>query len=143
MTDSHSHRKVRTLLYSSNSDVRAAVQMAIGRRASRDLPEMQWVECATHWAAQKAVDAGDIDLIVLDGESQPVGGMGLARQFKNEIFDCAPIVLLTGRPEDAWLAAWSLADAAVPQPLDPLELTKAVAELVRRQVAASEAGAKS
>lgn len=142
MAETQTQRKVRTLLYSSNSDVRAAVQLAVGRRPARDLPEIEWVECATHWAAQKAVDARDVDLIILDGESQPVGGMGLARQFKNEIYDCAPVVLLTGRPEDAWLAAWSLADAAVPQPLDPLELTTAVAELVRRQVADSSAAAQ-
>ena len=41
-----------------------------------------------------------------------VGGLGLARQLKNEIFDCPPIIVLTGRPQDSWLAAWSQADLA-------------------------------
>jgi len=58
--------------------------------------------------------------------------MGLARQLKNEVFDCPPIVVLTGRPVDGWLATWSLADAAVPRPLDPEKLADTVAHLARR-----------
>jgi hypothetical protein len=44
--------------------------------------------------------------------------------------------VLTGRPQDSWLAAWSRAEAAVPHPLDPIELARAVADLMRRRVAA-------
>ena len=40
-----------------------------------------------------------------------------------------PILVLTGRPQDGWLATWSLADLAVPHPLDPIALACAVAEL--------------
>ena len=49
-----------------------------------------------------------------------MGGLGLCRQLKNEIFQCPPVLVLTGRPQDGWLAAWSLADLAVPHPLDPI-----------------------
>ena len=56
--------------------------------------------------------------------------MGLARQLKDEIFRCPPILVLTGRPQDAWLASWSNADAVVSRPLDPVELHGAVAALV-------------
>jgi len=59
--------------------------------------------------------------------------MGIARQLKDEIYRCPPILVLTGRPEDAWLAAWSRADAAVPHPLDPIVLARAVADLMRRR----------
>ena len=48
--------------------------------------------------------------------------MGIARQAKDEIFQCPPIVVLTGRVADSWLATWSRAEAAVPHPLDPIEL---------------------
>ncbi len=61
--------------------------------------------------------------------------MGLCRQLKNEIFRCPPVLVLTGRPQDAWLATWSLADAAVPHPLDPLAVAQAVAELARMRLA--------
>ena len=46
--------------------------------------------------------------------------MGLCRQLKNEIFRLPAVLVLTGRPQDGWLAAWSQADLAVPHPLDPI-----------------------
>ena len=81
------------------------------------------------------MDADRFDILVLDGEAAKVGGLGLAKQLKNEIFDCPPIIVLTGRPQDSWLAAWSQADLAVPHPLDPIALTSAVATLARAAVA--------
>ncbi len=54
--------------------------------------------------------------------------MGLARQFKHELFSCPPIVVLVGRMGDAWLATWSEAEAAVAHPLDPFEVKAAVDE---------------
>jgi DNA-binding response OmpR family regulator len=80
----------------------------------------------------EAVDSTSFDLLVLDGEAAPTGGLGLCRQLKNEVFRCPPILVLTGRPQDGWLATWSLADAAVPHPLDPVALNEAVAQLARR-----------
>lgn len=131
--------KLRVLLYSNNADTRAAVRMAIGRRPAADLPAVEWVECATHDAAVAFADAGGLDVLVLDGEAAPSGGMGICRQLKNEIYNCPPVLVLTGRPQDAWLAAWSLADAAVPHPLDPLALADALADLARRRLASSTA----
>lgn len=128
-------RPVRVLLYSDDSDTRAAVRLAVGRRPASDLPEVEWVECATHDAVIERADAGGLDLLVLDGEAAPSGGMGLCRQLKNEVFRCPPVLVLTGRPQDAWLATWSLADAAVPHPLDPLAVAGAVADLVRGRLA--------
>ncbi|HET7822643.1 MAG TPA: hypothetical protein VFL10_14060, partial [Ornithinibacter sp.] len=65
----------------------------------------------------------------------PAGGLGLCRQLKNEIFDCPPILVLTGRPQDGWLAGWSLADDAVSHPLDPIAVSEAIAGLARTRVA--------
>jgi DNA-binding response OmpR family regulator len=81
------------------------------------------------------VDRGGIDVIVLDGEAVPAGGMGIARQLKDEVYKCPPVLVLIGRPQDAWLANWSRADAAVPHPLDPIEVADAVAGLMRRRLA--------
>jgi DNA-binding response OmpR family regulator len=79
------------------------------------------------------MDRGDVDLAILDGEAVPAGGMGIARQLKDEIFQCPPILVLTGRRDDAWLAAWSRADAAVPHPIDPARLAEAVIGLVTQR----------
>jgi DNA-binding response OmpR family regulator len=90
-----------------------------------------WRECATAAAVIEAVENTRFDVLVLDGEAAPTGGLGLCRQLKNEIFDCPPILVLTGRPQDGWLATWSQADLAVPHPLDPVALAGAVAQLGR------------
>ncbi len=121
------------LVYSDDVDTREKVKIAIGRRPAPDVPRVEWLECATGPAVIAAFDAGGIDVAILDGEAAPTGGMGIARQMKDEIFRCPPIVLLTGRVADNWLANWSRAEAAVPHPLDPIVLASTVADLMRRR----------
>jgi hypothetical protein len=43
--------------------------------------------------------------------------------------------VLTGRPDDAWLATWSRAEAAISHPIDPRLLADAAAILLRRRLA--------
>lgn len=145
MTAEHSHdlldretqpAGLRILLYSDDITTRDKVRLAVGRRPARDVSVQSWHEVATGEMAIQAAESGVFDLLILDGEAGKVGGMGLARQLKNEVFDCPPIIVLTGRPEDAWLAAWSLADLAVPQPLDPIVLAAGVAQIARRSARA-------
>ncbi len=45
----------------------------------------------------RQMDEGGFDLVILDGEATPAGGMGIAKQLKDEIADCPPILVLTGR----------------------------------------------
>jgi len=111
------------------------VRAAAGRRPARDVEIVFWRECATPEAVIEAMDAGGFDVVVLDGEATPAGGLGLCRQLKNEIFRCPPILVLTGRPQDGWLAGWSLADDAVSHPLDPIAVAEAIAGLARTRVA--------
>ena len=120
----------RILLYSDDVDARAQVRLGVGRRLGRGAPDVAWVEVATAEAVYSAVEAGGLDLIVLDGEADKVGGMGIARQLKEEVYDCPPVLVLTGRPQDAWLASWSNADAVISRPLDPVLLHGAVQELL-------------
>ncbi len=120
----------RILLYSDDVDTRQQVRLAVGRRLGRGAPDIEWTEIATPAAAVERAEVGDLDLLILDGEAAKVGGMAIARQVKDEIFRCPPVLVLTGRPQDAWLAAWSDADAVVSQPLDPIEVQRAVAGLL-------------
>jgi DNA-binding response OmpR family regulator len=59
----------------------------------------------------------------------PEGGMGIARQLKDEIYQCPPTLVITGRTQDAWLAGWSGADAVVTHPIDPFTLARSVARI--------------
>lgn len=129
----------RVLVYSDNSSTREQVRLAAGRRPASDLPPVEFLECATLPAVLSALDAGGIDVCVLDGEAVPAGGMGVCRQIKDEIFRCPPVLLLMGRPQDAWLATWSRADAAVTLPVDPVAFADSLAALLRARLASSAA----
>ncbi|MEV0670506.1 hypothetical protein [Mycobacterium sp. NPDC050441] len=122
---------LRILVYSDNPRTREQVRLALGKRLHPELPELAYVEIATAPMVISQMDAGGIDLAILDGEATPAGGMGVAKQLKDEITDCPPILVLTGRPDDAWLASWSQAEAAVPHPIDPIRLGDAVVSLLR------------
>jgi len=124
-------RPFRVLLYSDDAPVREAVRLAVGRRVARDLPPVEWVEVATPAMVVRETEAGGYDLLVLDGEARKNGCVALARQLKDEVYQCPPVLLLTGRPADAWLAGWSGAEAVVTRPLDPVVVHEAVAGVLR------------
>ena len=132
MADSTS--ALRILVYSSNAKTREDVMRALGKHLHPDLPRLSYVEVATGPMVIRQMDAGGVDLAILDGEATPTGGMGIAKQLKDELTVCPPIVVLTGRPDDAWLASWSRAEAAVPHPVDPIVLGRTVLGLLRTPV---------
>ena len=121
---------LRVLVYSDNARTREQVMLALGKRIHPELPELSYLEVATAPVVIQQMDKGGIDLAILDGEATPAGGMGIAKQLKDEITDCPPILVLTGRPDDAWLANWSRAEAAVPHPIDPIRLGDAVISIL-------------
>jgi len=128
-------RPLTVLVYSSDASVRSAVHLALGTRPAPELPRIEYVDVATEPAVTRRMSDGGVDLVILDGEAAPAGGMGVCRAMKDEVFRCPPILVITGRPQDAWLATWSRADAVVPQPIDPVVLTEAAAALLRGRVA--------
>jgi len=126
---------LKLLVYSDNARTREKVRSALGKRVHPDLPELSYLDVATAPVVVSTIDQGGIDLAILDGEATPAGGLGLAKQLKDEVAKCPPILVLTGRPDYAWLAKWSQAEAAVPHPIDPIRLGEAVASLLRATVA--------
>jgi hypothetical protein len=141
--DMNSPRKPIIVVYSDDSSVRLSIVAALGKKVASDLPEHQIEEFATGAALRSYIDrksvSGDFraDLFILDGEAVPEGGMGIARQLKDEVFNCPPVLLITGRREDAWLAAWSRAEASVIHPIDPFTLANTAANLMRSRAIAT------
>ena len=127
------------LLYASDRATRDNVRFCLGRTIAADLPPIRVLEVATQPAVLAELDRGGVDLALLDGEAVP-GGMGMCRQIKDEVFPSPPILVLTARRDDAWLATWSGADSVVPHPVDPIRLPAAVAELLRRSRAVATVG---
>ncbi|HUR51489.1 MAG TPA: hypothetical protein VMZ11_05140 [Mycobacteriales bacterium] len=121
------------LVYSDAAATRDAVRTAVGRRPASDLGRVEYVEAATLDDVLAAVDEGGVDALVLDGEARPAGGLGIAKQLKDELKDCPPTLVLVLRKDDAWLAQWSLADAVQKLPVDPPAVCEAVVGLLRQR----------
>ena len=128
---SNSAPTLKVLVYSDDSAVRASIKISLGRRPSVDFGDVEILECATQPAVIAAVDSRPFDLLILDGEATPSGGMGLCRQLKDEIFNCPPVLVITGRVQDNWLAAWSKSDDAILHPIDPFTIASKVAALLK------------
>lgn len=119
------------LVYSDDPATRERIKTAVGRKPAGDVGRITWVDASTGQEVVDLVDAGGLSLLVLDAEAWPTGGMGVSRQLKNEITDCPAILLVLARRVDRWLATWAQADAAVAHPLDPVEASVVVADLLR------------
>lgn len=125
---------LKVMVYSDDASVRAQVLAALGTRVAPELPKLEFVEVATQPVVVRSLDKGGFDLAILDGEAHPAGGLGICRQVKDEVFNAPPVIVLTGRAADAWLATWSRADGVVPQPIDPVVLAETVATLLRQRL---------
>lgn len=124
--------KLVIALYSDDSAVRATVIGALGKKLDPTLATHEIKEFATADALRLYVDnKKQVDLFVLDAEAVPEGGMGVARQLKDEVFNCPPVLLITGREQDNWLAAWSKAEATVTHPIDPFTIAAKCASLLK------------
>lgn len=125
--------QIQIALYSDDASVRETVRKALGGQLSPDLPTHKIQEFATAPALRSHVDSGKpFDLYILDGEAVPEGGLGVAKQLKDEVFNCGVVIVLVGRSSDAWLAGWSRAEGVISHPIDPFTLAKTVADIFRK-----------
>ncbi|MCI6205920.1 MAG: hypothetical protein SPK00_02965 [Corynebacterium glucuronolyticum] len=96
---------------------------------------MELTDFATAPILVRALHNREFDLCLLDGETAPLGGIGLAYQIRNEVDNPPPLVLMLARRDDAWLATWSKADEVVPLPIDPLQLPATVSRILSEREA--------
>ncbi len=125
--------KLEIALYSDDASVRETVRKALGSRIAPDLAPHTITEFATGPALRSRVDSGqNFDLYILDGESVPEGGLGIAKQLKDEVFNCGTVMVIVGRASDAWLAGWSRAEGVISHPIDPFTIAATVADILRK-----------
>jgi DNA-binding response OmpR family regulator len=130
--------KLSIVIYSDDSTVRQSLQKALGVRLSPEFPENEIHEFATADALRLfAVESNrenrkKISLFILDGEATPEGGLGLAKQLKDELFNCPPTIVVVARSQDAWLAGWSRADGVITHPIDPFTIGKTVISVLSK-----------
>ncbi len=123
------------LLYGSDPGVRERMRLAIGTRPAPDVG-VEFVEAGTYDECLRLIEDQDVDLMVLDGDAQPAGGMGIARQLRDELLDPPPAIVVLSRAADRWLAAYARVDAILEHPLDPLTTGTTVVNLLREEAAA-------
>jgi len=133
-TSGAAHRNpdsLRLLVYSDDANTRRRVVLAVGTTVGADLPALQITEVATAWAVRDRIKRGEADVLVLDGEAAGSGGLGLCRTIKEEVYQAPPVLVILGRPQDSWLAAWSHADGVAMHPIEPVAMAEAVATFLR------------
>lgn len=128
-----SSAKLEILVYSHDGAFRRDVTAALGRRPADDLAEVEITEVATAPMLWQRLEKERFDLVIVDADATPAGGLGIARQAKDELFNCPPFLAVIARSQDAWLATWSKAEAVVPKPLDPFVLAATAAKLLRKK----------
>ena len=118
------------LLYSDDIKVRDKIRLAIGVRLAADLA-VEFVDASTWEECRRLLDDYEIDLMVLDGEASPAGGIGIARQTKDEYADPPPTCVVIARAADRWLAAYAQVDETLVYPLDPVTTGRTIAAMLR------------
>ena len=118
------------LLYSDDPAVRDRIRLAIGTRPAADL-KVEFTDASTWEECRLLLDKYEIDLMVLDGEASPAGGIGIARQTKDEYATPPPVCVVIARPADRWLAAYAQVDQTLVAPLDPVTTGQTIAAMLR------------
>lgn len=145
LSQNPSQHPLTIVVYSDDMTVRAQIASALGTRIAPEFAPHVIKEFATAPALRLFVDGRaktdelGIDLFILDAEAAPEGGLGVARQLKDEVFNSPPVLVITARKEDAWLATWSRAEASVLHPIDPFTLAATVANLLRASTLRAQA----
>lgn len=121
------------LVYSHRPEVRERIMTAIGRRPAPDVGRVDYLECEAVHEVMMATQAQLADVLILDGEAQPTGGIGISRQIHQEAAVVPPVVIVVRRADDRWLATWAGADEILVHPLDPVTAAEAIASVLRRR----------
>ncbi|THV38732.1 hypothetical protein [Glycomyces buryatensis] len=117
------------LLYSHQPSVIEQMRAAIGDEPVEGV-KIEFAVAGEYDEAVSLIDKYEIDLVLLDGEAQPAGGLGIARQLRDEFSAPPTLAVVLARAADRWLAAWSRADAVLMHPLNPVTTGQTVVDLL-------------
>ena len=92
---------------------------------------LDFIEAANGERGRDLVWRDAPDAVVADEIASRMGAFALAKDLRGAQRPyTGAIVILLDRPQDAWLAEWSGADAWFVKPIDPFELADRLVDLV-------------
>jgi DNA-binding response OmpR family regulator len=121
---------MKALLISADPELRALLGVALGsaRRATRQ--GWDFLEAANGIEGIRVAWRELPDVVVADEIASGAGAFAVAKDLRGaERPFPGAIIIILARPQDAWLAKWSGADAWFPRPVDPFALSETVVEL--------------
>jgi DNA-binding response OmpR family regulator len=125
---------VKVLLTSADPASREMMAVAISGLERRTGEALQFLEAGDGAQGLKVAWRERPDVVVADEIASRAGAFAMAKDLRGaaEPFE-GVIVILLDRPEDAWLAKWSGADAWFTKPVDPFHLVDRITDLVDRE----------
>jgi DNA-binding response OmpR family regulator len=122
---------MRILLVSPDPETRKMMSLAVGSLRTKEPDGLDFVGVEDGVEGIAAARRIDPEVIVADEIASRAGAFALARDLRNQAEPFpGVIVILLDRPQDAWLARWSGADAWFVKPADPFELAGKVKDLL-------------
>jgi CheY-like chemotaxis protein len=122
---------VKVLLISPDPEVRAMLRVALGSAERRGTGGWEYLEARDGLEGIRIAWRELPDLVVADEIASRAGAFAVAKDLRGaERPFPGAVVIVLARPQDAWLAKWSGADAWFTKPVDPFELSDTVMDLV-------------
>ena len=135
-------RRMKALLVSPDARTRELMALVVRSIERRVGAPIEFLEASDGVAGIRRARREHPDVIVADEIASRAGAFALAMDLRNDDHPFpGAIVVLLDRPQDAWLAKWSGADAWFVKPVDPFAIADRILELVEgieRSTAAAE-----
>jgi DNA-binding response OmpR family regulator len=121
---------VKALLISADDGLRQLLRVALGTAQRRTGAGWEFLEARDGIQGLRLAWREMPDLVVADEIASGAGAFAVAKDLRGaeQPFQGA-IVIILARPQDAWLARWSGADAWLERPVDAFALSDKVLEL--------------
>ncbi len=129
--------RVKVLVVAASSETRELLSLAIRSIERRVGEPVAFVEARDGEVGARVAWRDRPDVVVADEIASRAGAFHLAKELRGaqEPFQ-GGVVIILDRPQDAWLAKWSGADAWLVKPVDPFELADRIVELHRTRESA-------
>ena len=125
---------VKALLISADDGLRDLLRIALGTARRRTGAGWEFLEARNGLEGLRVAWREEPDVVVADEIASGAGAFAVAKDLRGATRPFrGAIIIILARPQDAWLAKWSGADAWLRRPVDPFELSDTVVELTGKK----------